>query len=96
MTFGVVPSRPETGYGYVRCGEALGDGEVLLVLGPSASGKSTALGRCNIDPPAGWTVPLPLVVVFLIGPGTGRPNSLNPPLPPSVRTVAVSLFCVAR
>ena len=25
MTFGVVPSRPETGYGYVRCGEALGD-----------------------------------------------------------------------
>ena len=26
MTFGVVPSRPETGYGYVRCGEALGDG----------------------------------------------------------------------
>ena len=26
MTFGVVPSRPETGYGYVRCGEAIGDG----------------------------------------------------------------------
>ena len=26
MTFGVVPSRPETGYGYVRCGEALGEG----------------------------------------------------------------------
>jgi mannose-1-phosphate guanylyltransferase/mannose-6-phosphate isomerase len=26
MTFGVVPSRPETGYGYVRCGEALADG----------------------------------------------------------------------
>ena len=27
MTFGVVPSRPETGYGYVRCGEALADGD---------------------------------------------------------------------
>ena len=26
MTFGVVPSRPETGYGYVRCGETLADG----------------------------------------------------------------------
>ncbi len=26
MTFGVVPSRPETGYGYARCGEALGEG----------------------------------------------------------------------
>jgi mannose-1-phosphate guanylyltransferase/mannose-6-phosphate isomerase len=26
MTFGVVPSSPETGYGYVRCGEALADG----------------------------------------------------------------------
>ena len=26
MTFGVVPSRPETGYGYVRCGEVLADG----------------------------------------------------------------------
>jgi mannose-1-phosphate guanylyltransferase len=23
MTFGVVPTRPETGYGYVRCGNAL-------------------------------------------------------------------------
>ena len=26
MTFGVVPSSPETGYGYVRCGEVLADG----------------------------------------------------------------------
>ena len=26
MAFGVLPSRPETGYGYVRCGEALADG----------------------------------------------------------------------
>ena len=26
MTFGVVPSGPETGYGYVRCGEVLADG----------------------------------------------------------------------
>lgn len=26
MTFGVVPSRPETGYGYVRCGEAMAEG----------------------------------------------------------------------
>ena len=30
MTFGVVPSRPETGYGYVRCGEALADGVFSL------------------------------------------------------------------
>ena len=30
MTFGVVPSRPETGYGYVRCGEALADGTFTL------------------------------------------------------------------
>ena len=26
MTFGVKPDRPETGYGYIRCGEALADG----------------------------------------------------------------------
>ena len=25
MTFGVVPTAPETGYGYIRCGESLGD-----------------------------------------------------------------------
>jgi mannose-1-phosphate guanylyltransferase/mannose-6-phosphate isomerase len=25
MTFGVLPTRPETGFGYVRCGEALGE-----------------------------------------------------------------------
>jgi mannose-1-phosphate guanylyltransferase/mannose-6-phosphate isomerase len=30
MTFGVVPSSPETGYGYVRCGEALADGIFTL------------------------------------------------------------------
>lgn len=26
MTFGVVPTGPETGYGYIRCGERLGEG----------------------------------------------------------------------
>ncbi|MEZ5503311.1 MAG: mannose-1-phosphate guanylyltransferase/mannose-6-phosphate isomerase [Halioglobus sp.] len=26
MTFGVVPTAPETGYGYIKCGAALGDG----------------------------------------------------------------------
>ncbi|TGD74191.1 mannose-1-phosphate guanylyltransferase/mannose-6-phosphate isomerase [Mangrovimicrobium sediminis] len=26
MTFGVVPSSPETGYGYIKCGDALGEG----------------------------------------------------------------------
>jgi mannose-1-phosphate guanylyltransferase/mannose-6-phosphate isomerase len=26
MTFGVVPTRPETGYGYVRCGDSLSEG----------------------------------------------------------------------
>ena len=26
VTFGIVPNRPETGYGYIRCGEAVGAG----------------------------------------------------------------------
>lgn len=30
VTFGVVPSRPETGYGYIRCGDALGDAAAEL------------------------------------------------------------------
>ncbi len=30
MTFGVVPSGPETGYGYIRCGEPLGEGLFTL------------------------------------------------------------------
>ncbi len=29
VTFGVVPTHPETGYGYIACGEALGDGYKL-------------------------------------------------------------------
>jgi mannose-1-phosphate guanylyltransferase len=31
MTLGITPTRPETGYGYVQCGSALGDGPVLAV-----------------------------------------------------------------
>ncbi|KGE02962.1 mannose-1-phosphate guanylyltransferase/mannose-6-phosphate isomerase [Pseudohaliea rubra] len=30
VTFGVVPTSPETGYGYLRCGEALGEGAARL------------------------------------------------------------------
>ena len=30
VTFGVVPSRPETGYGYIRCGSALVEGASVL------------------------------------------------------------------
>ena len=30
MTFGIVPDTPETGYGYLRCGDALGDGVQVL------------------------------------------------------------------
>jgi mannose-1-phosphate guanylyltransferase len=31
MTLGITPTRPETGYGYLECGAALGDGPVLAV-----------------------------------------------------------------
>ena len=31
MTLGITPTRPETGYGYLQCGGALGDGPVLSV-----------------------------------------------------------------
>ena len=31
MTLGITPTRPETGYGYVQCGGAVGDGPVLGV-----------------------------------------------------------------
>ena len=31
MTLGITPTRPETGYGYLQCGTALGDGGVLAV-----------------------------------------------------------------
>jgi mannose-1-phosphate guanylyltransferase len=31
MTLGITPTRPETGYGYLQCGGALGDGPVMTV-----------------------------------------------------------------
>ncbi|WP_433374976.1 mannose-1-phosphate guanylyltransferase [Actinoplanes sp. CA-142083] len=31
MTLGITPTRPETGYGYLECGGAIGDGPVLAV-----------------------------------------------------------------
>jgi len=31
MTIGITPTRPETGYGYLQCGDPLGDGPVLRV-----------------------------------------------------------------
>jgi mannose-1-phosphate guanylyltransferase len=31
MTLGITPTRPETGYGYLQCGPAIGDGPVLGV-----------------------------------------------------------------
>ena len=30
VTFGIVPTRPETGYGYLRCGASQGDGSLAL------------------------------------------------------------------
>ncbi len=30
VTFGVVPDRPETGFGYIRCGEALSESTFTL------------------------------------------------------------------
>lgn len=44
MTFGVVPSRPETGYGYVRCGEALADGIFHLAEFVEKPDRATAAG----------------------------------------------------
>ena len=44
MTFGVVPSRPETGYGYVRCGEALADGVFHLAEFVEKPDQATAAG----------------------------------------------------
>ncbi|RUR34194.1 mannose-1-phosphate guanylyltransferase/mannose-6-phosphate isomerase [Vreelandella nanhaiensis] len=32
VTFGVVPTHPETGYGYIACGEALGNGQKLTAF----------------------------------------------------------------
>jgi mannose-1-phosphate guanylyltransferase len=31
MTLGITPTRPETGYGYLQCGGAIGDGPVMAV-----------------------------------------------------------------
>jgi mannose-1-phosphate guanylyltransferase / mannose-6-phosphate isomerase len=31
VTFGITPKSPETGYGYIRCGDALNDGTAFLV-----------------------------------------------------------------
>ncbi|HEY8451602.1 MAG: sugar phosphate nucleotidyltransferase [Micromonosporaceae bacterium] len=31
MTVGIAPTRPETGYGYLRCGQPVGDGPVRMV-----------------------------------------------------------------
>ena len=44
MTFGVVPSRPETGYGYVRCGEALAEGIFQLAEFVEKPDHATAAG----------------------------------------------------
>ncbi len=42
MTFGVVPTQPETGYGYVRCGEAVSDGIYELAEFVEKPDKETA------------------------------------------------------
>jgi len=44
MTFGVVPTLPETGYGYVRCGEALADGVFHLAEFVEKPDQATAAG----------------------------------------------------
>ena len=42
MTFGVVPTQPETGYGYVRCGEAVSEGIYELAEFVEKPDKETA------------------------------------------------------
>ena len=42
MTFGVVPTKPETGYGYVRCGEAVSEGIYELAEFVEKPDKETA------------------------------------------------------
>ena len=42
MTFGIVPTQPETGYGYVRCGEALSEGIYELAEFVEKPDKETA------------------------------------------------------
>ena len=44
MTFGVVPTQPETGYGYVRCGEAVCEGIYELAEFVEKPDKETAEG----------------------------------------------------
>lgn len=47
MTFGVVPSAPETGYGYIRCGAALG--EELFELESFVEKPDTATAQSYLD-----------------------------------------------
>jgi mannose-1-phosphate guanylyltransferase/mannose-6-phosphate isomerase len=44
MTFGVVPTSPETGYGYIKCGSALGDGLYALERFVEKPDAATAQG----------------------------------------------------
>lgn len=50
VTFGVVPDRPETGYGYIRCGDALAEGVAALaefVEKPDASTAASYIAAGN-------------------------------------------------
>lgn len=47
MTFGVVPATPETGYGYIRCGDALDDG--LFDLAEFVEKPDTATAQSYLD-----------------------------------------------
>ncbi len=44
MTFGVVPDAPETGYGYVKCGDAIGEGLFGLERFVEKPDRETAAG----------------------------------------------------
>jgi len=48
VTFGVVPSSPETGYGYIRCGAALGE-EGLYDLERFVEKPDSATARAYVD-----------------------------------------------
>lgn len=41
FTVGVRPTRPDTGYGYIRRGEALDDGDASAATGPAATGPAS-------------------------------------------------------
>jgi UTP-glucose-1-phosphate uridylyltransferase len=55
VTFGIVPNTPETGYGYIQRGDALGEGSIRLIRSPALSRSLTWSVRRPIWPPGNIT-----------------------------------------